>query len=360
MKKIARFVVLSSLILALVTVLSLSSFVSAPAIYAQDGSILDKVIERGKLICGVNGQVPGFSFLDPDTGEMTGFDADFCRALAAAIFGEVTADNLEFIPLTAQERFTALQTSQVDVLFRNTTWTLSRDGELGVDFGPTTYYDGQGLMVRADLGVTMIEELDGASICSLTGTTTELNITEAMESRGLSYELVPFEQSSETIAAFEEGRCDVLTSDQSQLAGLRSSADDPGSITVLAEVISKEPLGPAYLQGDSVWADVVNWTVYATFTAEEFGITQANIDEALASEDIRVLRFLGQGEEASGSYIGLDNDFAVNVIRAVGNYGEIYERNVGIDTPLGLDRMAGLGLNTLWTDGGLLYAPAWR
>jgi general L-amino acid transport system substrate-binding protein len=353
MKNTARLIVLSLLSVMLITALAL------PA--SAQGSILDEVRTRGKLICGVNGQVPGFSFLDPDTGEWSGFDVDFCRAVAAALFGEVTGDNLEFVPLTAQERFTALQTRQIDVLFRNTTWTLQRDGELGIDFGPTTYYDGQGLMVRADLGVTTIDELDGASICTLTGTTTELNITEAMESRGLSYELVPFEQSSETIAAFEEGRCDVLTSDQSQLAGLRSSAEDPGSIIVLGEVISKEPLGPAYLANDSAWGDVVNWAVYATFTAEEFGITQENIDSFLETDDPRIQRFLGLGEDnPSGSLIGLDNSFAVNIIRAVGNYGEIYERNVGIDTPVGLDRAAGLGLNELWTNGGLIYAPAWR
>ncbi len=332
-----------------------------PVAHAQEGgSILDTVRNRGYLICGVNGQVPGFSFLDPDTSEWSGFDVDFCRAVAAAVFGEVTSNNIEYVPLTANERFTALQTGQVDVLMRNTTWTLQRDSEFGIDFGPTTYYDGQGLQVKAALGVSSINELDGVSICTLTGTTTELNITEAFESRGLSYELVPFENSSETSAAFEEGRCDVLTSDQSQLAGLRSQMADPGSIIVLPEVISKEPLGPAYLENDAQWADVVNWTVFATFAAEEFGITQDNVDEFLDSDDPRVQRFFGQGGQVSGEYIGLDNDFAANVIRAVGNYGEIYERNVGINTPLGLDRAAGLGLNQLWTDGGLIYAPAWR
>ncbi len=340
----------------LLIVVMLVSF-AVPSVMAQDGgSLLDTVRERGYLICGVNGQVPGFSFLDPDTGEWSGFDVDFCRALTAAIFGEVTADNLQFVPLTAKERFTALQTGQVDVLFRNTTWTLQRDGEFGIDFGPTTYYDGQGLLVKADLGVTTLDELDGASICTLTGTTTELNITEALSSRGLSYELVPFENSAETSAAFEEGRCDVLTSDQSQLAGLRSQMADPGAAVVLPEVISKEPLGPAYLENDARWADVVNWTVFATFTAEEFGITQANVDEFLNTDDPRIQRFLGIGDNASGSIIGLDNDFAVNVIRAVGNYGEIFERNVGADSPLELPR----GLNRLWTDGGLIYAPAWR
>ncbi|MBN1563038.1 MAG: amino acid ABC transporter substrate-binding protein [Anaerolineae bacterium] len=339
-----------SLVLALIMILSMA----LPTASAQDGgSLLDVVKGRGKLVCGVNGQIPGFSFLDPDTNEMLGFDADFCRVLAAAIFGEVTADNLEFVMLTANERFTALQTGQVDVLFRNTTWTTTRDGDLGIDFGPTTFYDGQGLMVKADLGVTSITELDGASICVLTGTTTALNITETMETLGLAYELVPFEESSQTSAAFEEGRCDALTSDQSQLAGLRSGLADPGSAVILSDVISKEPLGPAYIENDSVWGDVVKWSVFATLTAEELGIDSTNIDDFLASEDTAVQRFLGIGENPSGSLLGLDNDFAVNIIRAVGNYAEIYDRNL---PPIGLPR----GVNALWSDGGLMYPPAWR
>jgi len=356
MSEHARRAIYLGLSLALLVAVTLPFLPGSPAL-AQGGSILDDVLQRGVLNCGVNGQVPGFGYLNPDTGQWEGFDVDFCRALAAALFGEVTDSNINFIPTTTQERFTVLQTRQAAVLFRNTTWTISRDGELGLDFGPTTYYDGQGLMVRADLGAASIEDLDGASICSLTGTTTELNVTEAMESRGLSYELVPFEQSSETISAFEEGRCDVLTSDQSQLAGLRSQAADPGSIVILPDVISKEPLGPAYLANDSAWGDVVNWTVFALIQAEEFGITSQNIDEFLTSDNPEILRFLGQGADTpSGSLIGLDNDFVVNVIRAVGNYGEIFERNLGPDTPLGLQR----GLNRLWTDGGLLYAPPWR
>ncbi len=339
-----------SLALALILLLTLA----LPTVSAQEGgSLLDVVKARGKLICGVNGQIPGFGFLDPDSGQMLGFDADFCRVVAAAVFGEVTADNLEFVMLTANERFTAVQTGQVDVLFRNTTWTTSRDGDLGVDFGPTTFYDGQGLMVKADLGVTSITGLDGASICTLTGTTTALNITETMEKLGLTYELVPFEESSQTAAAFEEGRCDALTSDLSQLAGLRSGLADPGSAVILPDVISKEPLGPAYIENDSTWADVVNWAVYATLTAEELGITSANIDEFLASEDSAVQRFLGIGDNPSGSLLGLDNDFAVNVIRSVGNYAEIFDRNL---PPIGLQR----GVNALWTNGGLMYPPAWR
>jgi general L-amino acid transport system substrate-binding protein len=331
----------------------LASFALPTATAQEGGSLLDEVRARGSLICGVNEQVPGFAFLDTDTGTHQGFDPDFCRALAAAIFGEVTEDNVQFVFLTTQERFTALQTRQVDVLFRNTTWTLQRDAELGVDFGPTTYYDGQALLVRASLGATTIEDLNGASICSLTGTTTELNVTEAFESRGLTYELVPFEQSNETSAAFQEGRCDVLTSDNSQLVGLRSEFEDPSSAVILPFFISKEPLGPAYLEGDPVWADVVDWTVYATFTAEEFGITQANVDSMMSSDLTYIQRFLGQGEQKAGELLGLDNDFAANVIRAVGNYGEIFDRNL---TPLGLER----GLNALYTNGGLIYAPAWR
>jgi general L-amino acid transport system substrate-binding protein len=327
---------------------------AVPAAVAQDGgSLLDQVKDRGKLICGVNGGVPGFSFLDPDTNEMLGFDADFCRVVAAAVFGEVTADNLEFVQLTANERFTAVQTGQVDVLMRNTTWTTTRDGDLGVDFGPTTFYDGQGLMVQADLGITSITELNGASICVLTGTTTALNISEKMESLGFDYELVPFEESAQTAAAFEEGRCDVLTSDLSQLAGLRSNLADPSQGFILPDVISKEPLGPVYIENDATWADVVNWAVYATMTAEEFGITSENVDEFLMSEDTAVQRFLGVGDNASGSLLDLDNDFAVNVIRATGNYAEIFDRNI---PAIGLQR----GVNALWTDGGLMYPPAWR
>jgi general L-amino acid transport system substrate-binding protein len=348
MKKVTR---LSVLVLSLIFLASLT----LPTATAQ-GGILAEVRARGTLNCGVNGQVPGFGFLNPDTNEMLGFDADFCRALAAAIFGEVTADNLTFVQLTAQERFTAVQNRQVDVLFRNATLTIQRDGELGLDWGPTTFYDGQGLMTRGDLGVASIMDLDGASICTLTGTTTELNITETMENLGLNYELVPFEQSSETIAALEEGRCDALTSDVSQLAGLRTSTADPGAYIILPDVISKEPLTPAYIEGDAEWGDIVNWTVYATIQAEEFGITQANIDEMLASDNPSIQRFLGVGENASGSLIGLDNGFVVNVIRAVGNYGEIFDRNLGPNTPLALER----GLNALWTNGGLIYAPAWR
>ncbi len=344
---------MKKLIVVLMSLVMLFTLVVPSAVAQDGGSLLDEVKDRGKLICGVNGGVPGFSFLDPDSGDMLGFDADFCRVVAAAIFGEVTADNLEFVQLTANERFTALQTGQVDVLFRNTTWTTTRDGDLGIDFGPTIFYDGQGLMVQADLGITSINELDGASICVLTGTTTALNISETMETLGFEYELVPFEESAQTAAAFEEGRCDVLTSDLSQLAGLRSNLADPSQGFILPDVISKEPLGPAYIEGDSTWGDVINWAVFATLTAEEMGINSGNIDEFLMDESTAVQRFLGVGDNASGSLLGLDNDFAVNIIREVGNYAEIFDRNI---PPIGIQR----GVNALWTDGGLMYPPAWR
>ncbi|MCD4686462.1 MAG: amino acid ABC transporter substrate-binding protein [Anaerolineae bacterium] len=344
---------MKKLIVVLMSLVMLFTLVVPSAVAQDGGSLLDEVKDRGKLICGVNGGVPGFSFLDPDSGDMLGFDADFCRVVAAAIFGEVTADNLEFVQLTANERFTALQTGQVDVLFRNTTWTTTRDGDLGIDFGPTIFYDGQGLMVQADLGITSINELDGASICVLTGTTTALNISETMETLGFEYELVPFEESAQTAAAFEEGRCDVLTSDRSQLAGLRSNLADPSQGFILPDVISKEPLGPAYIEGDSTWGDVINWAVFATLTAEEMGINSGNIDEFLMDESTAVQRFLGVGDNASGSLLGLDNDFAVNIIREVGNYAEIFDRNI---PPIGIQR----GVNALWTDGGLMYPPAWR
>ncbi|MCC6614923.1 MAG: amino acid ABC transporter substrate-binding protein [Anaerolineae bacterium] len=342
--------VLLVIALTLVLALSLSGLAAA-----QPTGKLAEVIERGKLICGVNGTLPGFSFLDPDTGEVSGFDADFCRAFAAAIFGEVTADNLEFVPLTAAERFTALQSGQIDVLSRNTTWTLSRDTDLLGEFAPVTFYDGQGLMVRTDLGVSSIDELEGASFCTLTGTTTELNITDAMTARGFQFELIPFDASSDSFAAFEAGRCDVLTSDKSQLAGLRSSAADPSVYTILADTLSKEPLAPMVLEGDDDWLNVIRWTVFATFQAEEFGITQANIDDMVASPpNAEVGRFVG-AEGGLGTFLGLSDNFAVNVIKAVGNYGEIYDRNIG---PIGISREG--TLNASWKDGGLLYAPAWR
>jgi len=336
-----------------VLAMALATSVSVMAQAEPEGKLAE-VIERGRLICGVSGTLPGFSFLDVDTGEMTGFDADYCRALTAAVFGEVTEDNLEFVALTAAERFAALQNGDVDVLFRNTTWTLSRDSDVGGDFGPTTFYDGQGLMVPVDLGVESIEDLDGARICTQAGTTTEFNITDAMESRGFEFELIPFETSADSIGGFVDGRCDVLTSDKSQLAALRSATENPSLYTILPDTLSKEPLGPMWLAGDAQWGDVVTWVTYATFQAEEYGITSENIDEFVGSDSPEIARFMGE-ESGLGSFIGLDDTFAQNVIRAVGNYGELYERHI---TPLGVARAD--SVNDLWTRGGLIYAPAWR
>ena len=328
-----------------------STLLAVGAVSGQEGGVLGRVLERGKLICGVNSTVPGFGFIDPDTGEVSGFDPDFCRAVAAGVLGDATA--VDFVPLTAQERLTAVQTGAVDVLIRNTTWTLTRDTEAGMDYGPTTFYDGQGMMVRVADGYTSIEELDGAAICVLAGTTTELNLADQMSARGLEYEPVVYDTSDATLRGLEEGRCDALTSDKSQLAGLRSAAADPSAYVVLAETLSKEPLGPVYLQGDPEWADAVNWITFGIMQAEEFGITSENIEEYMDSEDPQIRRFLGL-EEEMGAKLGLSSDFMVNVISQVGNYAEIYERNL---VPLGLEAR---GLNALWTDGGLLYAPAWR
>jgi len=349
MKVINRIIVLSTV---LVLLFSLIGVVNAQI---EPSGKLKEVLDRGKLICGVNGTVPGFSFLNPDTGEMSGFDADFCRALAAAIFGEVTADNLQFVNTTTAERFTVLQSGQIDVLIRNTTYTLSRDTDIKADFGPVTFYDGQGLMVRADLGVSSINDLDGASICSLTGTTTELNITDAMQSRGLQFELIPFETGADSMSGFEAGRCDVLTSDKSQLAGLRSASTDPSKYVILSDTLSKEPLTPAWLEGDAQWGNVVRWVVYATFQAEEFGINQANVADMVANPpNPEISRFVGK-EGGLGGFLGLSDDFAVNIVKAVGNYGEIYDRNI---TPIGLAREG--TPNAQWKNGGLIYAPAWR
>jgi general L-amino acid transport system substrate-binding protein len=321
---------------------------------AEPQGKLAEVMDRGTLICGVSGTLAGFSFLDADTGEMTGFDADYCRVVAAAIFGEVTEDNLEFVSLTAAERFTALQAGEVDVLMRNTTWTLSRDSDLAGDFGPTTFYDGQGLMVPVELGVASIEDLNGASICTQAGTTTELNITDAMNQRGFDFELIPFETSADSASGYASGRCDVLTSDKSQLAAIRSTLDNPAGHVVLPDTLSKEPLGPMYLQGDAQWGDVVNWATFATFQAEEFGITSENIDSFLGGDDPAIARFLGE-EGDLGSFIGLPNEFAYSVISNVGNYAEIYDVNI---VPIGIARAG--SLNASWTEGGLIYAPAWR
>jgi len=323
------------------------------AVPAGFGETLKAVKERGKLICGVNGQLPGFGYVDSE-GNYKGFDVDYCRALSAAIFGD--PDKVEYRPLTAKERFTALQTGEIDVLIRNTTWTLTRDTDLGVNFVATTFYDGQGMMVRKADGFETLEDLDGAKICVSTGTTTELNLADQMAARGIEYTPVTFETADQVFGAYEEGRCDAVTTDKSGLVSRRSALKNPDDHMIMDVTMSKEPLGPLVRQGDDQWFDIVQWTVFATFTGEEMGITSANVDEIKAStEDPNVKKFLGlEGE--MGQKLGLDDAWAYNIIKMVGNYAEIYERNLGPDTSFNLPR----GLNSCYKDGGLLYAPPIR
>jgi general L-amino acid transport system substrate-binding protein len=317
-----------------------------------EGSRLETVLERGNLICGVNGGLAGFSVQEAD-GTFTGFDVDFCRAVAAALFDDPEA--VEFVPLSAQERFTAVQAGTVDVLFRNTTWTLSRDTSVFMDFGPTIFYDGQGIMVLEELGIEALEDLNGATICVQSGTTTELNLTDQFRARGIEFEPLVFEEIDATYAAYDEGNCDAVTSDRSQLIARRTTLSDPEAHNIIDVVISKEPLGPAVSQGDSQWKDVVDWTVFATIQAEELGINSENIEEFMDSENPNVRRFLGlEGDLGTG--LGLTNEFALNVVEGVGNYAEIYNRNLGPETPFDLDR----GQNSIWTEGGLLYSPPFR
>ncbi len=319
-----------------------------------EGRLAD-VQARGQLICGVNGALPGFSFLDEASGDYTGFDVDFCRAIAAAVLGDPTL--VEFRDVGTDQRGPLLQSGDIDVLIRNTTWTVSRDTSWGL-FGPTTFYDGQAIMVNSTLtDATTIDELAGATVCVQSGTTTELNLTDRL---GDSITPQVFPEIDPTYAAYEEGRCDAVTSDRSQLVARRTAFANPSDHLILEEVMSKEPLGPVAPLGDDQWFNVVKWTVFATIQAEELGITQANVaDTAATSEDPGVLRLLGQtvpDTDPFESGLGLDPEWVINVITAVGNYGEIYERNLGADTPFALER----GLNALWTDGGLLYAPPYR
>ncbi|GAB4504694.1 MAG: amino acid ABC transporter substrate-binding protein [Anaerolineales bacterium] len=329
--------------------------VQVPVELKMESARLAAVKNNGKVRCGVNSGVPGFGFLN-EAGEFTGFDVDFCRALAVAIFNDPAA--VEFRPVTAAERFTALQTNEIDVLIRNTTWTFSRDVELGTDFGPTTFYDGQGMMVRKDSGFSAIADMNGATVCVLSGTTTELNLADAFSARGISYTPLVFDKSDETAAAYDQGRCDGLTSDKSQLAGLRTTLTNPADHVILPDTMSKEPLGPVWAHGDQQWGDVVRWVINGIIIAEEKGITSANVKEIAAGtpEDPEVARLLGL-EGSFGEMLGLEPDFMVNVIAAVGNYGEIYERNLG---PEGTDIPREGSFNMLWKDGGLLYPPPWR
>ena len=309
---------------------------------------LDDVRAKGFVQCGVSQGLPGFSNPD-EQGNWTGIDVDVCRAVAAAIFGDSEA--VKYSPLSAKERFTALQSGEIDVLSRNTTWTLVRDTALGLNFAGVNYYDGQGFMVRKDLGVTNALELDGASVCTNIGTTTELNLSDYFRANNMSFEPVVFEKADEVVAAYDSGRCDVYTTDQSGLAAQRIKLSDPDAHVILPEIISKEPLGPVVSHGDDGWLDVVKWSLYAMIEAEELGVTSANVDQMRdTSPNPAVKRLLGT-EGDLGKNLGLPGDWAYNIVKQVGNYGESYERYVGPNTSLMLER----GLNALWTDGGLQY-----
>lgn len=313
---------------------------------------LDDVKARGELICGVTTGLAGFAAPD-DKGEWAGFDVDVCRAVAAAIFGDQT--KVKFVPTTGKSRFPALQSGEVDMLARNTTWTFDRDVKLGFEFCGINFYDGQGFMIRKDLGVKSAFELDGATVCVTTGSTTELNLGDFFRANNMNYTPVVFEKADEVRAGYESGRCDVYTTDRSGLAAQRSQMSNPDDHMVLPEVISKEPLGPLVRHGDNQWGDVVRWAFNVMIIAEEKGLTSANVDSMMNSSDPEVQRLLGK-EGAYGERLGLPNEFAYNIIKQVGNYGQSYERNIGPNTPIQLAR----GINALWTKGGLIYSPPFR
>lgn len=317
----------------------------------SSGSRLEVVKGRGTLICGINGDVPGFSFVN-EQGEYSGIDVDLCRAIAAALFDDPS--KIEFRTVSAQERFTAVQTGEVDLLSRNTTWTLNRDTAVGMEFGPTIFYDGQGMMAAKASGITQLKDLEGKSVCVLAGTTTEQNLADQMRKEGVTnYNPVVSDNDDALYAAYEQGRCEAVTSDRSKLVARRSILAKPDEQVLLDVVMSKEPLGPVVADGDSTWYDAVKWITYTLIQAEEFGITSQNLSTFTNSQDPNIRRFLGLDEKL-GEDMGLPNDFASRIIKHVGNYGEIYDRNIG--KPFALER----DLNNLWTNGGLLYSPPFR
>ena len=334
---------------SLVVTLALAAGLSAQAASAQT---LKTVKDRGQLSCGVSQGLPGFSTPD-DKGNWTGLDVDICRAIAAAIFNDAT--KIKFVPLSAKDRFTALQSGEIDVLSRNTTWTLSRDTSLGANFTGVTYYDGQGFLVKKSLKVNSALELNSASVCVQTGTTTEQNLADYFKGNNMKYEVIAFGTADETVKAYESGRCDVFTSDVSQLYAERLKLATPGDHVVLPEIISKEPLGPMVRHGDDQWFDIVKWTLFAMVGAEELGMTQKNVDEIAKSDKPEVKRAVGTDGNL-GEQLGLTKDWLVRIVKAVGNYGESFERNVGSGSKLGIAR----GLNQLWNKGGIQYAPPIR
>jgi general L-amino acid transport system substrate-binding protein len=332
-----------------VHVLAAAGVVAALAGSAQAGPTLDKVKQGGQISCGVQTGLAGFAAPDSQ-GRYAGLNVDICRALSAAIFGAV--DKVKYVPLTAQQRFTALQSGEVDLLSNNTTDTLQRDTALGLNFAPVVFYDGQGFMVPKKLGIKSAKELNGSTICVQQGTTSELNVADYFRSNKIEYKPVVIEKIDEIEAAFYSGRCDVYTGDASGLNANRlSRAPNPDDYVILPERISKEPLAPVVRHGDDEWNDIVRWVVYALFEAEEKGITSKNVDDMLKSDDPNIKRMLGVTPGA-GKALGLDEKWAYNAIKLVGNYGEIFDRNLGKDTELKFER----GLNNLWTRGGLIYA----
>ncbi len=324
---------------------------AAGAVSASFAGTLDTVKSKGHVQCGVSGGLPGFSAPD-DKGQMAGMDADVCYAVAAAVFGD--RSKVKFTPLTAKERFTALASGEVDVLSRNTTHTLHRDTALGINFTYYNYVDGQGFLVKKTLGVKSAKELDGAAVCVQAGTTTELNLADYFRTNNMKFKPVVYDTTPQTREGFDKGSCDVLTSDKSQLAAIRTELKDPGGAVILPETISKEPLGPVVRQGDDQWFNVVKWVLFAVINADELDVTSKNVDEMKKSDNPNIKRLLGvEGE--MGKDLGLSADWAYNAIKQVGNYGEMYERNVA---PLGIARAG--SVNDLWTRGGILYAPPIR
>ena len=320
---------------------------------AATAGTLDDVKARGELICGVNTGTPGFGAPDA-SGKWTGFDVDLCRAVAAAVLGD--PNKVKFVPTTSETRFTALASGEVDTLIRNSTWTFSRDTDLKLDFVAVNYYDGQGFLIKKDAGVKSVKELNGATVCVQTGTTGELNITDYFKANNIEYKAVNVADPAEGTRQYESGACDVITDDVTALSSLRAGLAKPDDHMLLPEVISKEPLGPVVRHGDNNWGDIVRWVYFSLLIAEEKGITKANIDEVKGStQDAEVKRLLSVDDDM-GKMMGLSKDWAYNAIKAVGNYGEVFESNLGPSTPIGLPR----GINELWSKGGLQYAPPLR
>lgn len=347
--KFAKFAAVISSVFALPAILATAVSAQTPAARSKT---LEAIKARGVLSCGVNPGLAGFSMPD-DKGVWAGIDVDLCRGLAAAIFNDPT--KIKFVPLTAKDRFTALQTGEIDVLSRNGTWTMSREADLGLLWAGVNYYDGQGFMVRRKLNISSALELSQASICVQQGTTTELNLADFFRSNNMKYEVIAFATSNEAVKAYDSGRCDAFTTDASGLYAERLKLANAAEHIVLPEIISKEPLGPAVRQDDVTWFNIVRWTHFAVLNAEELGITRANVDEQRKAKNPEIRRLLGV-EGDFGKSLGLTQDWAYRIIKATGNYGEIFDRNVGAGSRLKIER----GYNRLWNKGGLQYAPPVR